>query len=47
MAGTHFASIWSREGSPEVPVEAWLTPLAVLTFRVVLTVVADTTTAIS
>lgn len=46
MAGTHFASIWSREGSPEVPVEAWLTPLAMLAFCVVLTVVADATAAV-
>lgn len=41
-----FASIRGREGSPEVAVETWLTALAVLTLSVVLTVVADATTAI-
>lgn len=41
-----FASVWGGEGSAEVPVEAWLAALAVLTLCVVLTVVADPATAI-
>lgn len=43
MAGTHFASVRGREGSAEVAVEARLAALAVLAFRVVLTVGADPT----
>lgn len=46
MSSLTFASIRGREGSPEVPVEAWLTSLAVLTFSVVLTVTAHTAAAI-
>lgn len=47
VAGARFAGVWGREGLPEVAVEAQLAALAVLPFRVVLTVVADTATAIA
>lgn len=42
-----FAGVWGREGLPEVAVEAQLAALAVLPFRVVLTVVTDTATAVA
>lgn len=47
VAGAGFASIWGREGLSQVSVEAWLAALAVLPLCVVLTVVADTTTAVA
>lgn len=46
MHALTFAGIWGGERSPEVPVEARLTALAVLTFGVVLAVSADAPAAV-
>lgn len=46
MYSLTFAGVWGGEGSPEVPVEARLTALAVLSFGVVLAVGADAPTAV-